>query len=176
MKKKNLLTVKKLELRSQEDIQNFWKSQIWKLEIKKNICSLLTIVLNSIVALLNITIFILLILAIIMIVEKVNAPDYNPHDVNLVGIIFLVALSITLSLGIIICSFILISMKNKNKFSIYQQICLDLNNLLINYDGESTQDIEKEIKVIIDKNLLFKKEKLFKSLKRFISEDKIKWT
>jgi membrane-associated HD superfamily phosphohydrolase len=127
--------------------------------------------LNLIVALLNITIFTLLILAIVMIINKVNSPSYNPEDVNLAGIIFLVTLSITLSLGIIICSFFLISIKNKNKFKIYQKIYLDLNDLLINYKG---QDVDAEIKKIIDRNLIFKKEKLFKSLKAFVSEDKIK--
>ncbi len=173
MKQKKPFSKTQFEFNNQEDVQDFWKSQIWKLEIKKNICSGFTIVLNLIVALLNIAIFVLLILAVVMIIEKVNEPTYNPEDVNLTGIIFLVSLSIALSLGIIICSFFLISIKNKNKFKIYQKICLDLNNLLINNEN---QDVEQEIKNIIDKNLIFKKEKLFKSLKNFVSEDKIKWS
>lgn len=173
MKKKNELVKRKFKFKNQEDVKNFWKSQIWKLEVKKNICSWFTIFLNLIITILNVTIFVLLIWAIILIIEKVNAPDYNPNDSNLTGIIFLVSLSITLSLGIIICSFALITIKNKNKFATYQKICLDLNNLLISDDCD---DVEKEIKIIIDKNLVFKKEKLFKSLKKFISEDKIKWT
>ena len=132
MKKNNLPDKNILEFHNQEDVKNFWKSQIWKLEIKKNICSWSTIIFNLIIALLNITIFVLLITAVVMIIQKVNAPNYDPSDANLAGIIFLVALSITLSLGIIICSFFLISIKNKNKFNIYKKICLDLNNLLIN--------------------------------------------
>jgi len=73
-----------------------------------------------------------------------------------------------LSLGIIFCSFILISMKNKNKFKIYKKICFDFENLLINYKGDN---IDEEIKKIIDENLVFKKERLFKSLKSFVSEE-----
>ncbi len=174
MKKNNLPDKNILEFHNQEDVKNFWKSQIWKLEIKKNICSWSTIIFNLIIALLNITIFVLLITAVVMIIQKVNAPNYDPSDANLAGIIFLVALSITLSLGIIICSFFLISIKNKNKFNIYKKICLDLNNLLINDDKQ--QDVETEIKNIIDKNLVFKKEKFYKSLQKFVSEDKIKWS
>ncbi len=173
MKKKNSLDKNPLEFHNQEEVKSFWKSQIWKLEVKKNICSWSTIIFNLIVALLNVAIFSLLITAVVMIIQKVNDPSYDPSDANLSGIIFLVALSITLSLGIIICSFFLISMKNKNKFNIYRKICLDLNNLLIN---DETQDVEIEIKKIIDKNLIFKKEKFYKSLKNFVSEDKIKWS
>ncbi|MGL6125039.1 MAG: hypothetical protein ACRC1F_00925 [Metamycoplasmataceae bacterium] len=173
MKKKKLLVSRKFEFNTQEDVKNFWKSQIWKLEVKKNVCSWLTVILNLIIATLNIATFILLILAIVSIIKRVNSPDYDPNNTKLVGIIFLVALSIFLSLGIIICSFALINIKNKNKFNIYQKICLDLNNLFINGECEN---IEEEIKKIIDKNLVFKKEKFYKTLKQVISEDKIKWT
>lgn len=173
MKKKKLFNKKNLDFKDHDNVKDFWKSQIWKLEVKKNICSWLTIILNLIVAILNITIFILLILAVAMIIEKVNSPTYDPKNNSLAGTIFLVSLSIALSLGIIFSSFFLISIKNKNKFAIYQKICLDINNLLINYKDEN---IEKELKKIIDENLVFKKEKLFKSLKNFVVEDKMKWS
>ncbi|MDK2819651.1 MAG: hypothetical protein KFW07_02325 [Mycoplasmataceae bacterium] len=172
--KKNIKFIRKqLDFKNHDDIKDFWKSQIWKLEVKKNMCSLLTIVLNLIVALLNISIFILLILAVVMITQKVNSPNYNPQDNSLDGTIFLVSLSITLSIGIICSSFFLMSIKNKNKFVVYQKIYLDINDLFINYNDEN---IEEEIKKIIDKNMVFKKEKLFKSLKNFVSQDKIKWS
>lgn len=173
MEKKKLFNKKNLDFKDHDNVKDFWKSQIWKLEVKKNICSWLTIILNLIVVLLNITIFILLILAVAMIIEKVNSPTYDPKNNSLAGTIFLVSLSIALSLGIIFSSFFLISIKNKNKFAIYQKICLDINNLLINYKDEN---IEKELKKIIDENLVFKKEKLFKSLKNFVVEDKMKWS
>ena len=164
---------KELNFNNYDDVKDFWKSQIWKLEIKKNICSWLTIILNLIVAFLNITIFILLIVAIIMISQKVNSPNYDYHNNSLSGTIFLISLSISLSIGIIFSSFFLISIKNKNKFSIYKKIYLDINNLFINYEEEN---IEEEIQKIIDKNLIIKKEKWLKSLKSFVSEDKIKWS
>ncbi|MGL5617562.1 MAG: hypothetical protein ACRCWU_00710 [Metamycoplasmataceae bacterium] len=175
MKKKNIILGQKFDFNSQDEVKNFWRSQIWKLEVKKNICSWLTIILNIVMVILNIAILTLLITAIILIDKKLNAPDFDPNDVSLARIISLVSLSITLSLGIIIASSSLMIIKNKNKYNIYHKICLDLNNLLINGNGEIA-DIDSEIKAIIDKNLVFKKEKLFKTLKQFLSEDKIKWT
>ncbi|MGL5205321.1 MAG: hypothetical protein ACRC7B_00175, partial [Metamycoplasmataceae bacterium] len=160
---------------SHEEIKNFWKSQIWKLEVKKNICSWFTIVLNFIMVFLNITTLTLLIIAIILIDKKLNSPNFDPNDADLARIVFLVSLSIALSLGIIVASSSLIIIKNKNKYKIYHKICLDLNNLLINGNDE-IEDIDSEIKAIIAKNSVFKKEKLFKTLKQFMSEDKIKWT
>ncbi|MGL5204938.1 MAG: hypothetical protein ACRC9F_00350 [Metamycoplasmataceae bacterium] len=173
MKKKNIILGQNFDFNSHDEIKNFWRSQIWKLEVKKNICSWLTIIMNIIMVILNASTLTLLITAIILIAKQINSPDFDPNDANLTRIISLVSLAIAFSLGIIIASSSLIIIKNKNKYKIYHRICLDLNNLLIN--GE-VEDVDKEIKAIIDKNLVFKKEKLFKTLKQFISEDKIKWT
>ncbi|MGL5732750.1 MAG: hypothetical protein ACRCXE_01650 [Metamycoplasmataceae bacterium] len=173
MKKKNIILGQTFDFNSHDEVKTFWRSQIWKLEIKKNICSWLTIILNIVMVILNIAILTLLIAAIILIDKKLNAPDFDPDDSDLARIITLVSLSITLSLGIIMASSSLIIIKNKNKYKVYQKICLDLNNLFIN--GE-VEDVDGEIKAIIDRNLVFKKEKLFKTLKQFLSEDKIKWT
>ncbi|MGL4252335.1 MAG: hypothetical protein ACRDCJ_00475 [Metamycoplasmataceae bacterium] len=175
MKKKNIILGQKFDFDSHDEIKNFWRSQIWKLEVKKNICSWLTIILNISMAFLNLATLTLLISAIILIDKKVNSPNFDPNDADLNRIISLVSLSIILSLGIIVASSSLMIIKKKNKYMIYHRICLDLNNLIINGNGE-IEDIDSEIKAIIDKHTVLKKEKLFKTLKQFISEDKIKWT
>lgn len=165
----------KSHFNSEDDILKFWSLTAQKLEIKKNICSLFAFLLSFLVVLLNLFAFSFLITIIVMIVNKINDPNFDTSDAHAVKIILLIAWSAILSIGVIISSFILNNLKKRNKASIYKSICSELNYLYLMQKKSLTPiDVDLEIKKILGKTRLVRKEKLSISLKKFLSEDKLR--
>lgn len=179
MNKNNFLSLVKkknnTDFNNANDVKDFWSSIAIKLQIKKNINTVFSLIMDIIIIFLNLLTLALLVTIITLVINKLNSTDLNKNDTHAINIIILIGTSVFLSIFVIISTFILNSMKSKNKANTYKNICSELNYLFLKYQHDKSEiNINNEIEKIIQTNSIIKKEKLKDSLKKFLSEGKIK--